>query len=103
MRYSVYSPSRGVYDYYETPEKSVKNPEAGFLSGRSGAQTALGVASTAAGWQLPSNARPVGSGKEAQGMIATRNGGALGGVDIPGGGLGVAFGLGLLYLLFGRK
>jgi len=100
--YSVYRPETGVYDYYETPEQTAKNPDPQFLTGR-GATAALGLSSTDAGWQLPGNARKVGEGKQARGMIATRNGGSLGGFEVPGGGFGVAAILGGLWWLFGGR
>lgn len=103
MLYSVYRPEAAVYDYFETPVQTAKNPDPQFLTGR-GAMPALGLASTDAGWQLPGNARKVGEGKLAKGMIATRNGVGLGGFEVPGGGFGVAAILGgLWWFLSGRK
>lgn len=106
MRYSVYRPETGVYDYYETPKQTALNPDPQFLSGRLGmGSSALGLPSTDAGWKLPANARRVGSGKIAQGMIATRNGGFdLGDIDIPGGRLGLmVIATGVWWWLIGRK
>ena len=100
MIYSVWHPGRSVYDYYETAEQTVRNPDPR-IGGRGGA---LGVPSTDAGWHLPSGARPAGSGKEAKGMVATRNGGALGGFSLGGVGLGgLALGALGLWLVMRRK
>jgi len=106
VRYSVYRPEEGVYDYYETPGKTAHSPDPKFLSGRLGmGSSALGLASTDAGWSLPAGAKLVGSGKIAQGMIATRNGGlGLGDIAIPGGRLGLAvLATGVWWWLIGRK
>lgn len=83
MKYSVWNTATATYDYYEAPgtlRAGVIAPTPRLPSGGR-----LGLAPQRAGRPLPVGAVLTGSGPYAQGMVATRNGGALGdffGMDI---------------------
>lgn len=77
MIYSVFVPEQGLYHYYETPENKPVNgdlpvPKLGQDAGK------IGVAAMDAGRPLPSNARKVGQGWTARGVIASQGFGVLG-------------------------
>ncbi len=81
LTYSVWSPQKRGYDYYEAPG----NLRAGVIAPRPSisASSVLGATVDEAARRLPSGAKYVGSGELARGMIATRNSGAaLGAFDV---------------------
>jgi len=71
MIYSVWNHALRRYDYFRTSERSaaVNSPSPKHLLGDS---DELGLAPEEAAWPLPSDAVPVGSGKEPKGVIASR-------------------------------
>ena len=89
MTFSVWNQGSRQYDYYVSPnpETSANVESPSHLRARK-----LGSTPDQAAWPLPSNARHVGSGKQAHGRVASRGGSALGGVSDGGMGL-VKFGM----------
>jgi len=78
MLYSCFDPARGIYDYYES--KSVQIPINADLPVPSfpPAGNDIGVPSIIAGRPMPSDARHVGEGWHARGMVARCGGGFSG-------------------------
>lgn len=70
MMYSVFQPDRGLYAYYETPDALAFNADLPIpqLTRDAGK---VGVAAIDAARALPANARRVGEGWNARGIIAT--------------------------------
>ncbi len=77
MIYSVWSPTRRSYDYYETPEPTPTHTPA---RGTIPSSSKLGATPEQAAWRLPMGARRVGSGPTARGRIAQTG---MGAVEIP--------------------
>jgi hypothetical protein len=74
MIYSIFSPERGEYDYFESPDQLPLNadlpvPSLPPVAGQ------IGVPAMDAGRPLPGNAKPIGRGWHAHGMLARRSGG----------------------------
>ena len=84
MIYSCFDPQTGSYKYFEDSLQAPVNgdlPVPSYLKSRS---TKLGVPSLEAGRPLPSNAKAVGRGHSARGMLVecgAGNGKALGDLD----------------------
>jgi len=101
MFYSVYDPVTKQYDYFVAPGDDLHAPTPKHLKRHA---SSLGVAPEIAAWALPANARHVGHGLYAKGMIARpANGAALGDFidDFPGGVTGLAVaGAVVLYFLW---
>lgn len=100
MIYSRWRPDTGGYDYFETDERYALAddlPTPGFFGG-----SPIGVASVLCGRKIPANARPVGSGKVARGVIAPIDRSGLSGDGVLAGApgwvkwLGITVGLGAL-------
>lgn len=83
MTYSIWRPTKGVYDYYEVPSTmgDFENPATAHLA-RGG--TPLGTTPIDAAHVLPPGARRVGSGARAKGMIARDGRGAVSGGSLSG-------------------
>ena len=76
MIYSVWNQGLGAYDYFESPgEQANLNVE----KPRHLVSRTLGATADQAAWPLPGNLRPIGSGTEAVGRVASRGGKALSG------------------------
>jgi len=67
--YSVLNPRNREYDYFETGEVEPWHAPAPPLPSSA---SALGATPEQIAWPLPRGARPIGSGPEARGRIATR-------------------------------
>jgi hypothetical protein len=82
--YSVWNQGRRGYDYYETSEPARANAP---MPRHVGGGSSLGIVPDALAWPLPSDAREIGFGPLARGLIAEKKDGfALGAV--PGGNVG---------------
>lgn len=73
MIYSVFDPSKGIYSYFETPENKAVNSDLPIPSFRSDAGK-IGVAAIDAARPLPAQARKVGEGWTARGILASSDG-----------------------------
>lgn len=73
MIYSVWDQARRRYDYYDAPDAQRDNDTSAPRPAHLRAQ-ALGTSPERAAWPLPSNAQPIGNGKYARGMVASRQG-----------------------------
>jgi hypothetical protein len=103
MTYSVWDPISGTYQYYQTPQDGKLEhdvPKARHLS----TSSKVGITPEQAAWPLPANAKRIGTGKTAKGMIAQKPGGlAMGDTLIGGIGVGTFAIVGvLLYFAFRR-
>jgi hypothetical protein len=67
MIYSVWKPAQEQYQYYQTLGNDVKQPMPGHLR----CCDPRGVVPEAAAWPLPADAKLIGAGPRAKGMIAT--------------------------------
>lgn len=97
--YSVYDYHTGKFDYYEAPAKPV--PATGQYRKPRKVQS-LGIVPEEFAAALPSNARKIGSGTQARGMIATR----VGGFDFKPNKdiiIGALFGAALMRVFMSRK
>ena len=75
MIYSIFIPERGEYEYYESADvqlplnADLPVPALPAIAGQ------IGVPAIDAGRPLPANAKPIGRGWHARGMVAQRRGG----------------------------
>lgn len=104
MTYSVWDPASRMYDYYATPAaaKDVEVPSSKHLRG----DTPIGLPAEGAAWPLPANAKRIGRGRIAKGMIASRGGSALSGPtdSVMNLGVGALVAIGVvLYLVLGAR
>lgn len=78
MIYSVWKPLEKKYAYYESlgADADILQPMPTHL--KKSSPFPIGWDPDAAAWKLPSNAKPIGTGAAARGMIATTGSGALG-------------------------
>lgn len=88
MIYSVWNPGTRKYAYYTTAEGHKDDvPEPAVRC-----KTKLGCAPSDIAWRLPANARKLGVGEDARGIVVHPSGGAsglvggLGAFDMPGSG-----------------
>lgn len=96
MLYSVWDPSARSYDYYQTAAAApTAPPDPTHLE-----RKALGLATEEAAWPLPSDARWVGRGAVARGVVAAKRG-ALG--SFAGGKTAPAIGFALAAWLLWRS
>ena len=108
MIYSRWRPDTGGYDYFESPGTrfglgdDLPVPRLTRVSER-------GACSTDVGRAIPSDARPIGSGPIARGMVAPMGrvqGGVLGAIDFTSGVAQVVIGavaIGAIWLFVGSK
>lgn len=87
MTFSKWNHALKRYDYYEAPGAAPHTPTPDFLKGQ---KNDVGIV---AGWPIPANARPAGSGQEARGFLSGDEGSS-------GSNMGVVLGLGAAAFLW---
>lgn len=80
MIYSCFDAASGLYDYYETSQKTPLNADLP-IPQLGASDYGIGVPSIKAGRPLPPDAKHIGRGWHARGMIVSRSGGAMGSIS----------------------